>query len=405
MNPFRSFLHDVAELPPSLRLLALSMFTWASGEALFIYIAPVYLEQLGGSPVQIGNIISLVGAASAVAMIPAGMLTDRFGAKPVLLAGWAIGLSANVMMASAANLPWFAAGWIFYALTYFVIPAVSGYAHASRGRLPPERALTMTSASYAAGNVLSPLLGGWLAASFGIRSLFVAAAGLSLLSTVILLFVRPQRAVHAPAAGDYRTLLANRRFLGFSLLVLIVWIVMWLGVPLAPNFLADQRGFSVAQLATLGSFNAIGWVLLNLVLGRRRPRGAFLFAQALMLVYLGLLLRATSYAWIAVAYFARAAQYAAHSLVNAQATRLVPPAQTGLAFGVLETVAWGGAFVAPMLAGRLYAVDPARPFQVALALTPVAILLTYLAAPRPGLALEEEKAAGEGRVESVVRNP
>jgi DHA1 family bicyclomycin/chloramphenicol resistance-like MFS transporter len=385
MNPFRHFFHDVAALPFDLKLLALSMFTWAAGEALFIYIAPLYLEQLGGSPVQIGNIISLVGAASAIAMIPAGILTDRWGAKPVLWVGWLIGVVAGVMMAAAGTLPWFAAGWIFYSLTFFVIPAVSGYANASRGSLPPERALTMTSASYAAGNVISPALGGWIAAEFGTRAIFVVAAGLFCLSTAILFFVRPQPVVDhgASPGGNYRALLGNRRFIGFCLLVLAVWVVMWLGIPLAPNYLAEVRGLTVAQVATLGSFNALGWVVLNLVLGRRRPRPAFIFSQLLMMGYLALLLRAAWYGWIALAYLARAAQYTAHSLVNAQATRLVKPSQTGLAFGVLETVAWGGAFIAPMMAGRLYAIDPARPFQIALLLLPATMLLSYFFSPRP----------------------
>jgi hypothetical protein len=190
--------------------------------------------------------------------------------------------------------------------------------------------------------------------------------------------------VEAPAAPrQFRALFADRRFVGFCLLVLIVWVVIWLGIPLAPNFLADVRGLSVAQVATLGSFNALGWVVLNLVLGRRSPRRAFMVAQALVMVYLFILLRAGWYGWIALAYVARAAQSTAHSLVNAQATRIVERSRWGLAFGVLETVAWVGAFVAPLIAGRLYAVDPARPFQAALALLPATILLTYLFAPRP----------------------
>jgi hypothetical protein len=84
-----------------------------------------------------------------------------------------------------------------------------------------------------------------------------------------------------------------------------------------------------------------------------------------------------------VAFLARAAQYTAHSLVNALAARTVKPSQTGLAFGMLETVAWSGAFIAPALAGRLYAINPVRPFQVALLLMPLAMLLSYLFAPRP----------------------
>ena len=383
MNPLRHFLHDLAALPPDLKLLAVSLFAWASGESLFIYIIPLYLKQLGATPVQIGNVASLAAVASACTMIPAGLLTDRWGPKRVLSYGWLVGVATGGFMALAWNLPTFALGWIAYSLTLFVIPPVASYAIAGRGALPPERALTMTSAGYALGNVISPAVGGWIAEEFGLRSLFAIGTMLFAISTVVLHFVRPQPVTRAAAGGDFRGLLANRRFVGFCLLTLGVWIVLWLGIPLAPNYLADVRGLTVAQVNRLGSFNALGWVVLGLVLGRRPPRRAFLIAQGFVMLYLLILLRTPWTGLIAVAFFARGAIYVSHSLVNAQATRVVEPSQWGLAFGVLETVAWIGAVVAPLLAGRLYEIQPALPFQLGLVLLPLALLVTYLFAPRP----------------------
>jgi predicted MFS family arabinose efflux permease len=43
------------------RLMALALFLWASGEGLFAYIQPIYVQQLGASPVQIGGVLSLAG--------------------------------------------------------------------------------------------------------------------------------------------------------------------------------------------------------------------------------------------------------------------------------------------------------------------------------------------------------
>ncbi len=384
MRPLRLFLRDVRLLPSDLKLLAVSLFAWASGESLFIYIAPLYLKQLGASPVQIGNILSLGGFVSAAAMIPAGLLTDRWGAKRVLWFGWLTGLVAGLLMAAASSLAWFAFGWIAYAVTLFVVPAVSSYAVTGRGALLPERALTMTSAAYALGNVISPALAGWIAGQFGLRSLFFVASALFFVSTVVLHFVRTQPLAPAVALRpNFRALFGDRRFIGFCLLMQVVWAIIWLGIPLAPNFLADVRGLSVSVVAALGSVNALGWVLLNLVLGRLQPRRAFMIAQALIMLYLFLLLRASAIGWIALAYAARAAQLTGHSLVNGQATRLVDRSRWGLAFGVLETVGWLGAFVGPLAAGRLYQRSPALPFQVSLALMPVALLLTYLFSPRP----------------------
>jgi len=276
----------------------------------------------------------------------------------------------------------------------FVIPAVSSYAIIGRGSLPPERALTMTTAGYAAGNIISPILGGLIAAQFGLRSLFSVAAVLFVLSTVVMFLVKHQPPRPHTAQRNFSALFAEKGFVGYCLLVLVVWVVIWIGIPLSPNFLADVRGLTVSQVSILGSFNALGWVTLSLVLGRRAPRRGFMVAQVLIMLYLAILLRASWFGWIAVAYVARAAQFAAHSLVNAQATRIVAPERLGIAFGVLETVAWAGTVVGPLVAGRLYALDPARPFQISLALMPVMLLLTYLFSPRASRAASPAPADG-----------
>jgi MFS family permease len=389
MTTSHSFLHDLAILPRDLKLLAASNFTWAAGEALFIYIVPLYLQQLGGSPVQIGNIISLVGVASASATIPAGILADRWGAKPVFWLGWLIGLVAGVFMAAAGSLTWFALGWIMYSLAMFVGPAITGYAVASRGDLPPERALTFISASYGLGNVVSPALGGWMASQFGVRSLFVGGVVMFAVSTAFMYLMRAEPVARAAISGKFWRLFSNRRFAGFCALVLAVWVALFLGIPLAPNYLAAERGLTAAQVSTLGTFNALGWVILNLVLGRRMPRRAFIFVQGLMMVYLVLVLRASWMGWLIVAYFARSSLHATHSLVNAQATSLIERSQSGQAFGVLATLAWAGSAIAPLVAGRLYAVAPSLPFQLGLILLPITILLSYWLAPRPATAMPE----------------
>ena len=43
--------------------MALALLLWGLGEGLFFYIQPLYIEQLGANPVQIGSVLS---AASIV---------------------------------------------------------------------------------------------------------------------------------------------------------------------------------------------------------------------------------------------------------------------------------------------------------------------------------------------------
>ena len=85
--------------------MALSLFTWGIGEGMFFNFQPIYLEQLGSNPQQIGMILGGFGFAMAITHIPAGYLADKLGRRPMLLAAWTIGLFATVMMAFARRWP------------------------------------------------------------------------------------------------------------------------------------------------------------------------------------------------------------------------------------------------------------------------------------------------------------
>jgi MFS family permease len=389
VNALRHFAHDLASLPRDLKLLALSVFLWGAGDSLFVYIVPLYLEDLGAAPAQIGLIYGLAASMIALTTIPAGILADRWGRKQVMLLSWSACLSAVVLMAAADGLFWFSAGWVGYWLASFALPAMSSYVADGRGRLSTERALTTVYAAFALGTVFSPALGGWLGATFGVRLLFILGAVLTAASTAVLALVRRQPVAPAAEGAGFRGLLANRRFLGFCALVAGTWFVMWLGMPLAANFLSDVRGLSLAQIGLLGSFDALGATLSGLALGRQPPRRGFLMAQVLTGIYLALLLLAASFGWIVVAFLARSSAFVARTLAEAMATRVVPRAQWGRAFGVIETAATAGTVLAPLSAGWLYEVRPALPFQASLVLLPLAIVAAYLYLPRTGTATPE----------------
>ena len=68
--------------------LAISLFTWGLGEGLFMYFQPLYLEELGASPISIGAILGIVGISMTVVHIPAGYLADRIGRRKLVWAGW-----------------------------------------------------------------------------------------------------------------------------------------------------------------------------------------------------------------------------------------------------------------------------------------------------------------------------
>jgi len=143
----------------NLLFVAIALFTWGIGEGAFFHFQPIYLEELGASPIEIGSILSAVGMAMTIVHIPAGHLADRIGRRKMLWAAWLFGSTATWVMALARSLPMVIFGMILYALTAFVMSPLNSYVTAARGKWSVARAITLISASFNAGAIVGPLLG------------------------------------------------------------------------------------------------------------------------------------------------------------------------------------------------------------------------------------------------------
>lgn len=364
-------------------LIFISLFTWGIGEGLFIYFQPIYLQQLGAGTMAIAGIFSAFGFAMMSAHIPAGYLADRLGRKPLVVAAWTSGLVAAWVMALARSLPVFVVGMLLYGLTAFVSSPLNSYVTAARGRLSPVRAMTLLSAGFNFGAVLGPVTGGWLADRLGLQTVYLVAACLFILSTGVMLFIRPQpRELHDPDAPP-PSLRSNKRLIGFLGLIFLSMFVMYLPQPLTPRFLENVRGLSLGSIGLLGSAGSLGNALLNLLLGHFAARAGFLAAQLLVAAFALLLWRGTGLGWYALGYFLLGGYRAARSLIFAQIRPLIHPGQMGLAYGIAETFNALSVVLAPLLAGVLYTRQPILVYPVAVGLLLVSLLATSLLAPRP----------------------
>jgi predicted MFS family arabinose efflux permease len=267
---------------------------------------------------------------------------------------------------------------------------LSSYVTIARGGWSTGRALTTISASFNAGAVIGPVTGGLLAAALGIRTLFGIAAVLFVGSTVLMFLLRDQPLEPPHAEGRFRTLFANRAAARILVVTFVAMLALMLGWSLTPLFLSEARGLSVAQVGALGSFFALGTVILNLTLGAAPARRGSMAAQGLVAAAYLLLWKGMSLPAYAAGYFLAGGMRTARSLFSAQVERVVRRSHLGLAFGVAETVASGSMIVAPLLAGVLYRADPASPYPVSLILIAGSLALSAWILPT---AHEAEKAA------------
>ncbi len=361
------------------RLVAAALLLWGFGEGLFLYIQPVYIEELGANPVQIGGLLAAMSVVSALTFVPAGMLSDRLPRKWVMWGGWVLGLTGAILAGLARTWRGLIPGLLIYSFSAYCMPVINAYlAHAVGGR-NLERTFTTVFASYAAGGLISPSVGGWLAQATTMRAVYFAAAALFTLSALTVLHVSPQPVPSRERRTQPWRVLLNGHFLPFAGLAWLMFVAMYLGFPLAPNFLADVRGWNVGRIGALGSCQALGMMLLTLLLGRlgdgHRVRG-LVTGQVLVWSSTLLLLLTGAFPALALAYLLRGAYQGCRSLTQARATVLGGEAERGLLLGTTEMTIAAAQVVAPYLAGWLYATDPTWPWLVSLALIPIAVLLS-----------------------------
>lgn len=362
--------------------LGAALFTWGIGESMFLLFQPIYLQQLGADPIEIGIILGAWGAIMTVAQIPAGHLSDRIGRRPMLIAAWIVGIAATLVMALAKTLPAFVVGLFLYGFTAFVISPLDSYTTAARGNWSVGRAITFISMTYNAGAVVGPITGGWVGDHYGRSAVYFMAAGVFALSTVVVQFIASQpRDDHDPL-NPPPSIRSNRRYWSFLAVYFVVAFGTYLPQPFTPNFLSSDRHLSLTLIGQLGSVGYVGNALLNLALGQLEARLGFLLGQLGVAAYALLLWRTTGFGWFAIGYFLLGGFRALRVLGVAQVRPFVHESQMGLAYGIAETCGGAAVLIAPPLAGFLYSRGATLMYPVGLILIALGIALTLLFVPR-----------------------
>lgn len=228
-------------------LLALVTFSGTLAMHIFVPALPIAARSLGAGIGEMQMTVSLYIFGLAVGQLVYGPLADRFGRRPVLLAGLALYTAAGLAAALAPE--------VHALITARLFQAMGGCAGLVLGRSivrdtaeaqEATRRLALMNLMVTVGPSIAPLVGGALATALGWRSIFY---GLFALGIVGLLFTwrllpetgRPGAPVSAPAlARNYARLLRSPAFLGFSIGGGCATTSMYAFVASAPFIFVDQ---------------------------------------------------------------------------------------------------------------------------------------------------------------------
>lgn len=349
-----------------LKVVSAAMLTWGLGEGMFYIFQPLYLQQFGADPILIGTILGISGLVMAIGQVPAGLLADKIGRRPLMWFSWFSGLVAAWIMALAPSLTLFVVGMLLYSVTSSVMAPLNTYVQGARGKWTVGRAVSFVSASYNIGGILGPILGGLIGENFSLRSVYYLAGVIFTISSTIILLAGKQEVMAQSRRKGENHLLQNRQFLGMLAMILLVMTAVTTPQSLAANFLQNQRGLSLSSIGQLGALGALGSVILMLVLGHMQAGSAMLIGQVALMAYTLLLWRGGSILWYSLGYIFLGGYRLTRAMTVALVRPVVREREVGLAFGLVESLNSLAAVIAPVLAGLLYDWQPVSIFPASL---------------------------------------
>src|SRR6516162_4024297 len=171
----------------------------AAAQFALVPVMPVYARRFGLSGFEQGMVLGATGLATLVVSVPAGTLSDRFGARRITLAAGLLMAAATLGQALAGNFPALLAARLAFGAGYGVL-WTAGLCWLAAGANGP-RALGGSVASAGVGGVAGPAVSGALTEHLGLAvPLLAAGAGFAAITAGLAVLRVPPDPI-APRAG------------------------------------------------------------------------------------------------------------------------------------------------------------------------------------------------------------
>ena len=336
------------------------------GLFLILPVFALYAEDLAGAtPLLTGLAIGIYGLTQALLQIPYGLLSDRLGRKPVILAGLLVFALGSVVAALATDIWWIIAG---RALQGSGAVAAAVMALAADLTREDQRTKVMAmigvtiGASFMLAMISAPALDAWV----GVSGIFWLTALLALLGASALLWVVPTPSSSArhrdaqPVPAMFRRVLGDGQLLRLDLGIFCLHLVltaMFLVVPLAlrdAGLAPERHSLLYAPIMVL----SIAAMVPFIILAERGGRMKAVFLGAIATITLAALLlwgELGSFWGLAVALWLF---FVGFNLLEATlpslVSKLAPADAKGTAMGVYSTSQFAGAFVGGVAGGWVH---------------------------------------------------
>ena len=371
----------------SLRMLGLFMI---------LPVFALYATDMGGvTPALTGLAIGIYGITQALLQIPAGLLSDRIGRKPVIIGGLLVFAFGSVVAAQADSIYVVILGRALQGAGAIAAAIMALVADLTREehRIKAMALIGMSiGLSFAAAMILGPLLNDWV----GVPGIFGITAVLALGGILVVAFVVPRpltTAVHREAEAvpaQFGRVLRQIELLRLDFGIVVLHASLTASFVVLPLVLRDQAGVAAGDHWKIYLPVLVGSVLAMLpfiLLAERRGhiRVVFLVAIAILIVAeLGLYFVPVTVTGIVVLMFVF---FTAFNLLEAMLpsliSRVAPVDCRGTAMGFYSSSQFFGAFVGGSLGGLLHGLYGMQAVFLCAALGALAWLLLALPMSQP----------------------
>jgi MFS family permease len=277
--------------------------TWLvlmAGANLATPLYAVYAERFHFSSLVLTAIFATYAFVLVPALVLFGRLSDRFGRRPVILAGLTVAAAGLALFAAASGTPWLFAA---RALQGLAVGMIGGAATAALVELDPDgnrrRAALFAGLAQAGGSALGPIAAGVLAqwAPDRLRlSYLVGIAATALAAAATLTLPEPEANGREPWGIQWPRLPAQDRgrFAVVALTAATAWAAVALYLSIVPSYAAQLlKSHDLALVAAVSALALLASCVAQVVSqrrsgSRRRDQGTGLAGLAVGL--LGLVL-------------------------------------------------------------------------------------------------------------------
>ena len=337
------------------------------GLFLILPVFALYGDELtGATPALIGLAIGAYGLTQALLQIPFGMLSDRLGRRPVIVAGLLIFALGSVVAAQADTIYGVILGRILQGGGAIAAAVMALAADLTRDT-QRTKAMALIGISVGAAFMVALVLGPAIAAGTGLAGVFWATAVFALVAMALLFLLVPAggEATFRPEvnarAGGLPVVLRHPDLLRLDLGVLLLHLVLTASFVVLPVVLESRLGvlrtdhwmvyvpvlvLSVAGMAVILAVGERRRILHRLLAG---VAALLIGAQLLMAGFTDSLIIVLGALWLFFVGF-NTLEASLPSLL----TRFSPEGFRGTALGVYSTAQFLGAFLGGTLGGLVY---------------------------------------------------